>query len=249
MKFRLILVTGMMSLFAGQAFASPFDQVMANYGLNWVGSVSLGPVWQDAGQSQTFALAPNVVKTYAPSTSTQALADGELFAGVQKDLPKSFQGQLGLAVAVTGDAKPSGNIWDDADPAFNNYTYRYQIHHSHIAIKGKLLLDKGYWATPWVSASLGVGFNNAHGFQNTPLISSAVMMPNFASNTQTSFTYTIGAGLQKSIREHWQAGVGYEFADWGKSQLGRAPGQTLNSGLRLSHLYTNGFLFNLTYLA
>lgn len=44
-------------------------------------------------------------------------------------------------------------------------------------------------------------------------------------------------------------GIGYEFADWGRSQLNRAPGQTLNSGLSLSHLYTNGFLFNLTYSA
>ena len=42
-------------------------------------------------------------------------------------------------------------------------------------------------------------------------------------------------------------GVGYEFSDWGKSQLGRAPGQTINSGLALSHFYTNAFQPNVTY--
>jgi opacity protein-like surface antigen len=100
-----------------------------------------------------------------------------------------------------------------------------------------------------VSASLGIGFNNAHDFQNTPLISQAVTMPNFASNTDTSFTYTLGVGLQKALNSHWQVGAGYEFADWGQSQLSSASGQTLNSGLSLNHLYTNGVLFNLTYLA
>ncbi|HAT8718368.1 TPA: porin family protein, partial [Legionella pneumophila] len=64
-----------------------------------------------------------------------------------------------------------------------------------------------------------------------------------------AFTYTLGAGVQKSISEHWQLGVGYEFADWGKSELGRASGQTLNEGLKLNHLYTNGVVLNLTYVA
>lgn len=72
-------------------------------------------------------------------------------------------------------------------------------------------------------------------------------MSNFASNTTTAFTYTLGAGVQRHLNPHWQVGIGYEFSDWGSSQLNRASGQTLNSGLLLSHLYTNELLFNLTY--
>ena len=59
----------------------------------------------------------------------------------------------------------------------------------------------------------------------------------------------MGAGVQKALNNHWQVGVGYEFADWGKSTLGRSLGQTLNTGLSLNYFYTNGVLFNLTYLA
>lgn len=216
---------------------------------NWVGTISTGPVWEGAGQTQTFYLAPNILKTYAAEHTTHALFDGEVFAGIQKELPKAFLGQIGLAVAATSNANLSGNIWDDADSTFNNYRYSYQVQHTHIAVKGKFLADRGYWVMPWVSASLGVGFNAAHDFQNTPLISEAVTMTNFASGTQTSFTYTLGAGVQKVLNSHWQAGIGYEFADWGQSQLSRASGQTLNSGLSLNHLYTNGVLFNLTYVA
>ena len=231
------------------AFAGDMGSVAPQIKWPWVGTISVGPVWQSNGNTQTFYLAPNIEKSYAANSSTNAMADGEVFLGLQKDLPHQFQGQLGLAVAVAGNAKLSGNIWDDADPQFNNYTYLYKVNHVHLALKGKLLADRGYWLTPWVSGSLGVGFNRAYSFSNTPTIFEAVPNNNFSSNTETAFTYTLGAGVQRVLNQHWQVGIGYEFADWGQSELGRASGQTLNSGLSLNHLYTNGFLLNLTYVA
>lgn len=238
-----------MMLLCAQSIAGTMDPIEPQKSWVWVGSVSIGPVWENAGQTQTFYLAPNIIKTYAAKRPTNTLFDGEVFLGIQKELPKTLLGQIGLAVAAASNAKISGNIWDDADSTFNNYSYSYQIQHTHIAVKGKLLVDRGYWFVPWGSASLGVGFNDAHRFENTPLISEAVTMPNFASNTETSFVYTLGAGVQKILNQHWQIGAGYEFSDWGQSQLNRASGQTLNSGLSLNHLYTNGVLFNLTYFA
>jgi opacity protein-like surface antigen len=220
-------------------------QSQSNWG--WVGSVSLGSTWPNGGAIKTFYLTPEIEKTYKANKSSNALFDGELFLGIQKTLPNALQGQLGLAVAATSNAKLSGVIWDDADPRFDNYTYRYKIQHTHVAAKAKILYDQGYWLIPWVSGSIGVGFNDAHSFQNTPIIFEAIPNPNFKSHTQTTFTYTLGAGVQKLINQNWQVGVGYEFADWGKSSLGRAWGQTLNSGLSRNHFYTNGFLFNLTY--
>ncbi len=214
----------------------------------WVGAISAGPVWENAGQTQTFYLAPNIIKTYAALNTTHVLADGEIFLGVQKQLPKRLQAQLGLAVSTASNAKLSGYIWDDADSTFNNYNYSYEIEHTHIAAKAKLLIDRGHWFIPWLSGSLGVGFNRSRNFQSTPLISEAVAIPNFASHNETSFVYTLGAGIQRIFNQHWQVGAGYEFADWGQNQLSRASGQTLNTGLSLNHLYTNGVLFNVTYV-
>lgn len=229
-----------------QAMSLPF-KLLETLKSSGVATLSLGPVWENAGNTQTFYLAPNIEKTYAANHASHALVDGEIFLGIQKPLREKLDGQIGLAVATTGNASLSGNIWDDAQSQFNNYTYDYQVRHTHVAIKGKLLADRGYIVTPWVSGSLGVGFNQAHDFGNAPLISQAVVMPDFASNTTTAFTYTVGVGVERYLNPHWQAGIGYEFADWGKSQLSRSSGQTLNSGLSLSHLYTNGLLFNLTY--
>ena len=247
MKRSDVLSALLTSFLTGTVFAGVMGPVSQSSNWSWVSTLSVGPVWEQAGKTQSFYLTPEIEKTYAANQSTNALADGELFIGMQKKLSTTIQTQLGLAVAATSDASLSGLIWDDEIPRFANHSYRYKIQHSHVAVKSKMLMDKGYWLTPWISGSLGVGFNAAHAFQNTPLIYEAIVNPNFASHTQIAFTYTVGAGLQKAINQHWQVGVGYEFADWGQSRLGRAAEQTLNNGLGLNHLYTNGILFNLTY--
>jgi opacity protein-like surface antigen len=243
MKHALLFV--MIISFAGSAIASRFS-LPENY--TGVATLSAGPVWEEGGQSQTFSLSPGVIKTYSAHKSTNTLANGELFLGVQRNLSELFQGQLGIAVAVTSRAKLSGDIWDDADPAFNNYTYSYKVNHTAIGLKGKLLMERGCWL-PWISVSMGAAFNQAFSYNNTPIIFQALPNNNFSSENTTSFTYTLGVGVQRIIQRHWQAGVGYEFTDWGKSALGPASGQMLNSGLTLSHLYTNGLIFNITYLA
>ena len=236
------------SLLTANSLAGTMGPITQQPNWSWVGTFSAGPVWQNGGATQTFYLIPEIEKTYAANQSTHALFDGEVFVGLQKTLSQTLQGQLGLAVAATSNASLTGVIWDDADPEFANYTYSYKLQHTHVAVKGKLLADAGHWLTPWVSASLGVGFNNAHSFNNTPLIFEALPNADFSSHMTTAFTYTLGVGVQKALSIHWQVGACYEFADWGQSQLQRVPGQTMGSGLGLNHLYTNGLLLNLTYI-
>ncbi len=234
-------------LFITNAFAGSMGPVQPDW--TWVGTFSIGPVWADGGKTQTFLLAPEIEKTYLAQKKNRTLVNGEIFVGMQKPISQLLQGQLGLAVAATSDARLGGEIWDDADPEFNNHVYRYKIQHTYIAAKGKLLADRGYWLIPWISGSIGVGFNDAHSYHNRPLIRAALPNPNFKDKTKTSFSYTLGAGVQKSLNTHWQVGVGYEFTDWGKSELNRAFGQIYGRGLALNHFYTNGLLFNLSYLA
>lgn len=215
----------------------------------WVATLSMGPVWQNSGKTQTLLLTPRIKKTYTNNNSVPALFDGEVFLGIQKSFSERLHSQVGLALAAATNATFSGDVWDDGNPIFNNYTYTYKVQHTHLAVKGKLLDDIGYWLIPWVSGSLGVGFNDAHSFHDTPINPDASQTPDYGSNTSTTFTYTLGAGFQKAINVNWQVGIGYEFADWGRSKLGGALGQTLDNHLTLNHIYTNGVLFNLTYLA
>jgi opacity protein-like surface antigen len=248
MKDNFFLFVLSSSLFTSGVWAGTVAPVAQQPSWSWVGAVSMGPVWPGHGDTQTFYLTPEIEKTYAFDESTHAVFDGEVFFGAQKSLTSSLQGQFGLSVGTTSSAHVSGDIWDDADPQFNNSTFDYKIQHTFVSAKGKLLVNRDHWLIPWVSGSLGLAFNDAHSFDNTPTTPDGLATPNFGSNTETAFTYTVGIGLQAALNAHWQLGLGYEFSDWGKNSLGRASGQTLNSGPSLNHLYSNGVLFNVTYI-
>lgn len=215
---------------------------------SYVVALSAGPALSNNGHTQTIRLQPDLEQTYAASNTSQLLASGEIFIGLQQTLNARYTAQFGLALAASSNANLNGDIWQDADPDFNNFSYKYQVSHAHVAVKGKFLADLGQMVKPYVSGSLGVGFNRAHDFSMTSKLFQQIVPPAFEANTITSLTYTVGAGIQKDLNEHWQAGLGYEFADWGNSQLARAYGQTLNSGLTLSNLYTNSLQFYLSYI-
>lgn len=215
----------------------------------YVVTLSAGPIWASGGKMQTFYVQPETERTYTANQQSEILADGELFLGLQREYLGRYQGQLGLAVATTSSLGISGDIWDDANPAFNNFSYHYQLRHTHIALKGKWLTEMRYAMMPYISASVGMGFNQSSNYSNTPTISIASPQPNFTNYTSTSFTYTVGAGIQRALTQHCVVGLGYDFGDWGASHLSTAPGQTVGGGLSLHHLYTNGLLFSISYLS
>ena len=248
MKANKVVIGALSTFLSSGAIAGTMGAIAPN---SWsrVMTLSAGAEWTNSGDTQTLFLIPEVEKTYSADKNTSVLFSGEFFYGWQRALNPTFSGQIGLAVAATSNAMITGEIWDDADPEFNNYLYAYKINHTHVAVKGKLLADMGYMVTPYLNGSVGVGFNHAYSYSNTPIIFEAIPYPNFASHTQTAFSYTAGAGIQHALSQNWLVGVGYEFADWGRSTLGIAPGQTQGTGLTQAHVYTNGVLVSISYLA
>lgn len=232
------------------SFSIAHSSAASESNLTWVAGASAGSLWAEAGQTQTIQLTPEIEKTYVDAESTQVIPSGEFFFGMQKSLSKQCRGQLGLAVTINDNLNIEGVIWDDTNPQFANENYQYDVQNNRLALKGKLLFDTAYYGvSPWVSVSLGLGFNRAHDYTNTPLIFEAIPNKNFADHTEAAFSYSLGLGLQKTINQHWAVGIGYEFSDWGKNGLGSAPEQTLNSGPSMDHIYTNGLLFAIFYSA
>ncbi len=215
---------------------------------SYVASLSLNQAWSRVGEQQRFYLRQNIEQTFTANRSNSSFAEGEIFLGIQQDISSWVQAQLGLAYQATGNVNLEGNIWDDADPAYNNYSYAYQVSHQHAAVKLKLLIDMKSVIRPYVSGSLGIGYNTSHSYHNTATIPEAIANPNFANKTISDFTYTLGLGGQMDMTTHTSIGFGYEFASWGKSQLGRAPAQTVNTGLVLNNLCASALSANLTYV-
>ena len=216
---------------------------------SYVITLSAGQGYETTQNRQALTLTPSIEKTYVTNPSQQDFANAEIFLGVQEDLTMRLKGQLGLSIVGSGNTRINGNIWDDSNPQFNNYEYTYMVQHTHVALKAKLLADVHMVFVPWVSGSMGIGFNNAHAFYSVPTDLTALPTPNFSANCTTAFTYTLGFGVQYPITPHWQIGGGYEFADWGKSELGTTSGQAGGTGPVLNHLYSSSILVNLSYLA
>lgn len=215
--------------------------------------LSVGPTWSSANKTQTFYLQPDIQKTYVANHNNATFVTAELFLAGQKLLhPKLLKkpvvGQLGLVVAWSGDADVSGDVWEDANPNFNNFNYTYKMNHTYVGLQGRLLGAFNYMLEPYISGSLGVGFNRAYNYSETPKILEEVPAPSFAARTKTALSYTLGVGLQKSITSHLEAAVGYEFSDWGQNQLARATGQTMNQGLSSAHMYAQQVQCSLFYL-
>jgi opacity protein-like surface antigen len=215
--------------------------------------LSPGVAWVSSNKSQTLNLEPDVQKTYTADNNTSSALTGEMFIGWQKPLAANFirqplTSQIGISVFGAGNVKLSGDIWEDANPNFNNFNYNYRIQHTHVALKGRLIGNTNFIVDPYISGSIGVGFNRAQNFTIKPKSSSEVPAPPFGAQTTTTFVYTLGIGLQKSLTENLHVALGYEFADWGKTQLSSANGQTLGQGLTLNHLYANQLQLSLFYL-
>lgn len=239
-----ILLLGILSGYIQSALAHPLLDAAPN-----VFSLSLGPAWTNSGQTQTLVLQPNVANKYVSDHNTSSFFNGELFLGWEKVLQQRLTAQMGLALNLTSPTTQNGVIWQMANPLFDNETYHYKINHGHVAFKTKLIRETSTQYHPYLFGSLGVGFNRAYGFENIPLISQVVASPNFTPYTKSSFTYTVGAGIQRNLYRSLDIGLEYIFGDWGASQLNPAPTQTTSIGLIQDHTYYNGFNVSLTYRA
>jgi hypothetical protein len=211
-------------------------------------TLSGGPQWTIPGQSQQIYLDNVGSNYYKNMSSLQAVGTGELFVGYTKPI-SWINMQWGGLISGSGVAKVKGEIWQLNDPDFNNLSYSYKVNQFKVGLRTKWMPNRSFrWGyLPYVTGSVGVGFNRSFSFTNNILISSAVQNPNFQDNTLTSFTYSIGAGFQKSITSKIDVGLGYEMYDWGPSGLGTAPGQTLNTGLKMNHLYAHTLLASVIY--
>src|SRR5579862_7400442 len=95
-----------------------------------VATLSAGPVWQRSTNNQTFYLADELEKSYRYDLSSTSLAEGEFFIGLQQAILERANVQFGIMLAANSQTRESGKIWDDADPEFDNFNFKYKISRS-----------------------------------------------------------------------------------------------------------------------
>lgn len=209
-------------------------------------TLSGGVAWSTVGQNQYLYPAPLPdYEYYASNSGTSTMGSAEIFFGLQRVIYPNIIGQLGLGIAGVSDAEVTGYTTVNGYP--DAFAYSYKVNHGRVELKGKLIGYTIQPVQPYVSASLGVAFNTSHDYRPT-LLSPFVYDPLwYESNATVAFPYSFGIGVQAMINPNWQVGLGYQFADLGKSYLS-GDGIYLDKGLRLTHFYTNEALVSISYV-
>lgn len=248
MTLKIITIASLTTFFVTQVVAESLWPIMETNRSAAFVSLGAGPSWGSGGNSETINLQSDIQKTYRVIKAPQVFALGDLFLGCETPLNFNFLGQFGLSLGYASNATLTGYIWEDANPNFSNFLYTYHVNTARVQLKAKILSNINSIMQPYVSAALGVAMNRSHDFTITPLITPEVPAPAFVDATKYGLSYAFGLGLQTAFNADWQMGIGYELADLGKSHLGQAPGQTLNSGLSAAHLYSHALQLSVTYV-
>jgi opacity protein-like surface antigen len=159
--------------------------------------------------------------------NTQGMAG--LFLGLElpfsiKEYPLAWQ--FGLAYYTDfSPYKISGNTKQGFGSIYPAYAYNYSIRSNQILFDNKLLMTFSEHYHPYFSVGLGMAINRAYDYQtidnnpdNNPF--------SFANNTNNSFAYTVGLGLDMDVKfiphlKGLRAGLGYRYVDFGTASLGR----------------------------
>lgn len=215
----------------------------------YVITYNLGPGWYHPSGREVLNLDNDTVNAYTINNASRAVLNNELFLGMQTFLINNIEGQIGISLNHNSNLKINGNVWQEASPEFDNFNYHYYISHKAIAFKGKFLFTKyGNYLQPYLSASVGVAGNKSYAYNQVAKIPEVVDSYSFKHNNLISYTYTAEAGVQQKLNKNWAIGIGYEFADLGRSKLGAAYAQPNKNVPFLNHLYINQLQFNISYL-
>jgi opacity protein-like surface antigen len=190
--------------------------------LNPIFTLTGGVAFAKIGQTQTLTMTNDFsLYNYAANGSYSRQAIWGAFVGTEF----LIHPMLNLAVGL-GYYQPSvfssgnGVLTQGIDvPSSNHYLYNYNVKSQQLLVEGKLLWRVHDYFHPFISVGLGAAFNTAYAFQAQvpPFLT---FTPQFKSNTTSSFSYSIGIGMDVDIQKNWRLGASYRFNDLGKASLG-----------------------------
>lgn len=239
MQKRILLITIITILLPTFVFAGPRPVI----------SLSVGADHTNVFSTKSITFIPPFQNTYIGTHHYDTEAVLGIFLGEEIECRQAWTWQLGVSYFQNNEFTAEGNVYQFSDPAFNNFTYQYNIQSKRLAIETKISRAFQQIWHPYVSAGIGAARNDAYGYTELPNTSDAVPMTQpFASHTTTSFIYLVGLGMDVDLQQHLRAGVSYRFVSLGQASLGSTPLQAAPNTLSHSHLNTNEFLVQISYI-
>lgn len=128
---------------------------------------------------------------------------------------------LGLEYSYDMPATVKGVIEEFTDPEQANFKYKYKVAHHNLRLIGKANLYRWQNWMPYVSAGAGLSWNRFTNYSEQAIseFPSLRPNPNFVNKTASSFSYSLGTGLDYIFNENLWGGLGYRYDQfgWGKT--------------------------------
>ena len=222
---------------------------------NWhpILAFSAGAAFSNPGESKNIPAHDGIFSFYHydASDSSHARFLGGLFLGAEFLLqPEHLSLQAGLSYYQPVSFTLTGEVTQGADVSSENqYSYQYDIQSQQVLIESKLLYNVQHYH-PYLTAGIGAVFNRSQNFEVDIDPPFTTFSNQFKDNTVTSFMYRIGLGIDIDIAKQTRLGLGYRFADLGKTKTGHGVIDTVstNNTLSQSRLYSNEILAQLTII-
>lgn len=130
-----------------------------------------------------------------------------------------------------------------------SYNYNWNLSTSLITAQGKLNIIHFSRVAPYIGAGLGVASTQAKSYSEAAIAPTiARISPAYASNTNNSFTYNLGIGLDFKVDSHMLWSIGYEYQNLGEIESGFGDNLWSQAKLSLGSVTNNKLLVSFSYL-
>jgi opacity protein-like surface antigen len=203
----------------------------------------------DVGRQQIFPLLNPVadqINIYNTEKKLHLSILLDIFVGAEWTPNPDWALQFGVGYDQPSNYKIKGSFIQGT----GFFKYNYEAITRQLLVEGKLLYQVKAGLHPYAFLGLGAGFNKAQDF-NSNVPSSLTFTRINEDASKTSFSYSIGAGIDIDVARQVRLGIGYRFADFGGLRLGQALINNAAVPGRLSqpHLYTNLILAQISFLS
>lgn len=206
--------------------------------------------------SQTYVSTDDNQFIYHEQNSNDVAGVFGVAVGKEYALPTNFLVQASLQYTlwtnVSIDANHSVGITPNTSTL---YDYHYRLTGRQLLLTAKGLTTVKKIFHPYIMLGMGPAFNTMYDYDFTTNESGSLnATPAFSDNTQASFSYAAGLGMDSDVNEHVRLGIGYQFSDLGNTSLVDGKIHVGSAALAapftltLPHVYVNQVNVQLSYI-
>jgi opacity protein-like surface antigen len=254
-NFALKLSTILFLLYPGVTLAQPttFQSRLTNIQFNPILSLGGGMLHKPTNSTSYFP-ADNPTQdffyNYHGDTNYQNVALFDIFLADQWWITPLLSAQAGFEYVQSNSIQQKGVLTQGVDnQSSDNFAYKYNVVSRQLLLTGKLFYQIAPRWYPFIMGGMGWAFNSASDFSTTvpPYL---MTTKEFTGNTASSFTYSVGVGMDFEFTKTLRFGLGYRYANLGRITLGSPTLDAQASSGRISQnaTYANELVAQFTYI-